>query len=51
MMQRKFEIGFNKAGRFMDQMQQLGIVGPANGAKPRQVMMTPDEVERLFGNQ
>lgn len=50
MMQRKFEIGFNKAGRFMDQMQQLGIVGPANGAKPRQVLMTPDEVERLFGN-
>ncbi len=34
----------------MDQMQQLGIVGPANGVKPRQVLMTPDEVERLFGN-
>ena len=48
MMQRKFEIGFNKAGRFMDQMQALGIVGPANGAKPRQVLMTPDEVQRLF---
>ncbi|MDE6207713.1 MAG: DNA translocase FtsK [Muribaculaceae bacterium] len=49
MLQRKFEIGFNKAGRFMDQMQQLGIVGPANGAKPRQVLMQPDEVERLLG--
>lgn len=48
MLQRKFEIGFNKAGRFMDQMQTLGIVGPANGAKPRQVLMTPDEVQRLF---
>ncbi|MDE6135410.1 MAG: DNA translocase FtsK, partial [Muribaculaceae bacterium] len=48
MMQRRFEIGFNKAGRYMDQMQTLGIVGPANGAKPRQVLMTPDEVERLF---
>lgn len=48
MMQRKFEIGFNKAGRFMDQMQAMGIVGPANGAKPRQVLMTPDEVQRLF---
>ncbi len=48
MLQRKFEIGFNKAGRFMDQMQALGIVGPANGAKPRQVLMTPDEVQRLF---
>ncbi len=48
MLQRKFEIGFNKAGRFMDQMQTMGIVGPANGAKPRQVLMTPDEVQRLF---
>lgn len=48
MMQRKFEIGFNKAGRYMDQMQAMGIVGPANGAKPRQVLMTPDEVQRLF---
>ncbi len=48
MMQRRFEIGFNKAGRFMDQMQAMGIVGPANGAKPRQVLMTPDEVARLF---
>lgn len=48
MMQRRFEIGFNKAGRYMDQMYNLGIVGPANGAKPRQVLMTPDEVERLF---
>ena len=48
MLQRKFEIGFNKAGRFMDQMQAMGIVGPANGAKPRQVLMTPDEVQRLF---
>ncbi len=48
MLQRKFEIGFNKAGRFMDQMQQLGIVGPANGAKPRQVLMGPDEAERIL---
>ena len=48
MMQRKFEIGFNKAGRFMDQLQQMGIVGPAKGAKPRDVLMTPDEVARLF---
>lgn len=47
-LQRKFEIGFNKAGRFMDKMQQMGIVGPAKGAKPRDVLMTPDEVQRLF---
>lgn len=47
-LQRKFEIGFNKAGRYMDQMEQLGIVGKANGAKPRQVLMGPEEVERLL---
>ena len=47
-LQRKFQIGFNKAGRYMDQMETLGIVGPANGAKPRQVLMTLDEVQRLI---
>lgn len=47
-MQRNFSLGFNKAGRYMDQMQRLGIVGPANGAKPRQVLMTPDQVERIL---
>lgn len=47
-LQRKFQIGFNKAGRYMDQMEALGIVGPANGAKPREVRMTPDEVQRLI---
>lgn len=47
-MQRNFSLGFNKAGRYMDQMQRLGIVGPANGAKPRQVLMSPDQVARLL---
>ena len=49
-LQRKFQIGFNKAGRYMDQMEALGIVGPANGAKPRQVTMGPEEVQRLLGD-
>ncbi len=34
----------------MDQMEALGIVGPANGAKPRQVTMGPEEVQRLLGD-
>lgn len=36
--QRKFSIGYNRAGRIMDQLEQVGIVGPADGSKPRQVL-------------
>lgn len=36
--QRQFAIGYNRAGRIMDQLEQAGIVGPAQGAKPRQVL-------------
>ncbi len=37
--QRRFEVGYNKAGRIMDQMQALGIVGPQMGSKPREVLI------------
>lgn len=47
-LQTKFGIGFVKAKRYMEQMQQIGIVGPSKGAKPREVLMTPDDVERLL---
>ena len=38
--QRQFAIGYNRAGRIMDQLEQAGIVGPAQGSKPRQVLVT-----------
>ncbi len=38
-LQRKFEIGFNRAGKLMDQLEGAGIVGPARGAKPREVLV------------
>ncbi len=38
--QRKFEIGYNRAGRIMDQLQAAGIVGKSNGSKPREVLIT-----------
>ena len=43
MIQRKFSIGFNRAGRLMDQLEKAGVVGPAQGSKPREVLVQ-DEV-------
>lgn len=39
MIQRRFSIGYNRAGRLMDQLEKAGIVGPAQGSKPRDVMI------------
>jgi len=44
--QRKMQLGYNRAGRIMDQMEALGIVGEANGSKPRKVLFV-SEVELL----
>lgn len=38
MIQRRMKLGYNRAGRIMDQMEALGIVGPAEGSKPREVL-------------
>ncbi len=43
LIQRKFAIGYNRAGRLMDQLEKAGIVGPAYGSKPREVLIQ-DEV-------
>ena len=39
LIQRKFSIGYNRAGRLMDQMEKAGIVGPQQGSKPREVLI------------
>ena len=39
MVQRRFSIGYNRAGRLMDQLEQAGIVGVAQGSKPREVLI------------
>ncbi len=39
MIQRRLKLGYNRAGRIMDQLQSVGVVGPAEGSKPRDVLM------------
>ena len=48
LLQRRFQIGFARAARILDQLERLEIVGPQEGAKPRKVLMTWEEFERRF---
>lgn len=45
MLQRELQIGYSRAARLIDQLEELGIVGPYEGAKPRKVMITPSPSE------
>ena len=49
-LQRRFSIGFNRAGRIIDQLHKAGVVGPAEGTKPRKILMSKNEFEMMLGN-
>ena len=51
LIQRKFAIGYNRAGRLMDQLEAAGIVGPFEGSKARQVLILDEySLEQLLNS-
>lgn len=48
MLQRRFRIGYSRAARLVDTMEEMKIIGPANGSKPRDILMTPEEVKTRY---
>lgn len=48
MLQRVYKIGFNRAARIMDQLAEMGVVGPEEGTKPRKILMTAEEYEQYL---
>jgi len=49
LMQRRFRVGYNRAARLVDSMEERGIIGPTRGSKPREVLISADEYRALSG--
>ena len=47
-LQRHYGIGYNRAGRIMDQMEAAGIVGPSQGGKPRKVLVDSVQLQSIL---
>lgn len=51
MLQRRFRVGYTRAARMVDMMEAMHIVGPNNGSKPREILMTAEEVQQKYLSQ
>ncbi len=49
LLQRKMRLGYARAARIMDEMEEMGIIGPQNGSKRRDVLISFEDYERMFG--
>jgi len=48
-MQRRFRVGYNRAARLVDAMEERGIIGPTRGSKPREVLISAEEFRSING--